>query len=61
MVGATSTLWRQKAEKGTWLAALIARKKARHATIALANKMARVAWAILAKGGVYRQTAIMAT
>lgn len=38
-----------------WLRALLARRPAKVAVIALANKMARIAWAILVRGGVYRQ------
>jgi transposase len=37
-----------------WLVALLSRKPARVATVALANKAARVIWAIMAHGGVYR-------
>jgi transposase len=59
VVGATSTLWRQRKQPGTWIAALLARKTARQASVALANKMARTAWAILAKGGVYQQPAAL--
>jgi transposase len=55
VVGATSVLRRRHDEDDTWLARLLARKTARQATVALANKMARVAWAILARGGTYRK------
>jgi transposase len=61
VVGTTSTLWRRRAERGTWLAALLARKTVRQVSVALANKMARMAWAILAKGGVYKEPAMSAT
>jgi transposase len=37
-----------------WLANLVSRKRAQVATVALANKMARVAWAVLFKGEAYR-------
>ena len=37
-----------------WLAALLSRKPARVVTVALANKAARVIWAIMVRGGVYR-------
>jgi hypothetical protein len=37
-----------------WLAALLSRKPARVVTVALANKAARVIWAIMARGGIYR-------
>jgi transposase len=38
--------------------ALLARKPAK--VVALANKMARVAWAILTKGGTYRAPTLAA-
>jgi transposase len=38
----------------TWLASLIARKRKQVATVALANKMARMVWAGLFKGEAYR-------
>ena len=60
VVGATSTLWRRGKEQGTWLAALLARKTVRQASVALANKMARTAWAILAKGTAYKKPAALA-
>jgi transposase len=37
-----------------WLAQLLARKPARVATVAMANRAARVIWAIMTRGGVYR-------
>ena len=37
-----------------WLSALLSRKPARVVTVALANKAARVIWAIMARGGIYR-------
>ncbi len=55
VVGATAVLRHRQKEKDTWLAKLRARKSARQVTVALANKMARIAWALLAKGGVYRE------
>jgi transposase len=38
---------------GEWFEQLRSRKKPRVATVALANKMARIAWAVLTKGGTY--------
>jgi transposase len=38
-----------------WFAALLARKSPRQAAVALANKMARIAWVILAKGEHYQE------
>ncbi len=57
VLGATAMLRRKTSGYGPWLAHLLARKPARQASVALANKMARIAWAILAHGGVYRKPA----
>jgi transposase len=38
---------------GAWLRQMLARKPRKLAALALANKLARIAWAILAKGGTY--------
>jgi transposase len=54
VVGATSIL-RRRAKEGSWLAGLLARMPARQATVALANKTARIAWAILAHGTEYKE------
>jgi transposase len=43
-----------KAPGGQWFGELLRRKSARVASVALANKMARVAWAVLTKGESYR-------
>ena len=40
--------------EGSWLAQMLARKPKMLVTVALANKTARIAWALLVKGGVYR-------
>lgn len=42
------------APKGSWLAQMLARKPRMLVTVALANKMARVAWALLTRGEVYK-------
>ena len=42
------------AADAAWINSLLARKPARLASVALANKTARIAWAVLAKGEVYR-------
>jgi len=60
VVGAHAVLKlaRQKPEKYPWLTQLLARRPFKVVAVALANKMARVAWALLAKGGVYRAPAL---
>jgi transposase len=45
---------------GSWLGRMLARKPPMLVIVALANKTARVAWALLAKGGVYRAPAVAA-
>ena len=61
-VGACAVLRyaRQQPEKYPWLTQLLARKPFRVVAVALANKMARIAWALLAKGGTYRAPALAA-
>ena len=51
---------RRGAPKGTWLAQMLARKPKMLVTVALANKMARIVWALLVKGGSYRAQAAAA-
>jgi transposase len=62
VVGAHAVLKRarQQPEKYPWLTQLLARKPFRVVAVALANKMARIAWALLAKGGLYRAPALAA-
>ena len=43
-----------------WLTALLARRPTKVAAIALANKLARMAWAMIAKGERYRQPVALA-
>jgi transposase len=47
-------------EHRPWLTALLARRPTKVAAIALANKLARMAWAIMAKGERYREPAALA-
>ena len=56
VVGAHAVLRRarQHPEKYPWLTALLARRPFKVVAVALANKTARIAWALLAKGGTYR-------
>ena len=57
VVGATAVIWRTRrgAAKNPsgWLEALIERKLAKLAAVALANKMARIAWKLMASGERY--------
>jgi len=43
-----------------WLAALLARRPTKVAAIALANKLARMAWAMMAKGQCYKEPVALA-
>ena len=51
---------RRGAPNGSWLAQMLARKPKMLVTVALANKMARIIWALLVKGGTYRTPAAAA-
>lgn len=56
IIGAMSVVrWaaRRGAPAGSWLARMLAKKPRMLVATALANKMARVAWALLAHGGIY--------
>jgi transposase len=56
VVGAHAVLKRARLhpQKYPWLTQLLARRPFKVVAVALANKMARVAWALLARGGTYR-------
>ena len=62
VVGAHAVLRRarQHPEKYPWLTQLLARRPFKVVAVALANKMARIAWALLAKGGTYRAPQLVA-
>ncbi len=57
IIGAMSAI--QAAERrggapaGSWLARMLAKKPKMLVAVALANKMARISWALIARGGVY--------
>jgi transposase len=46
------------ARASPWLAGMLARKPRMLVTVALANKMARIVWALMAHGGSYRAPAV---
>ncbi len=56
ILGATTVLRhaRNGGKASAWVAAILARRPPKVAAVALANKTARVAWAVLARGEVYR-------
>jgi transposase len=56
VLGATAVLRyvRGNANAPKWLSDLLGRRPFKVAAVALANKMARIIWALLTKGGVYR-------
>ena len=60
VVGAHSVLRcaRRNPEKYPWLTQLLARRPFKVVAVALANKMARMAWALLAHGGTYQSPAL---
>lgn len=62
IVGATAVIRHARAHpaKHPWIMKLLAKKPAKKVAVALANKMARIAWVILAKGGIYRAPALAA-
>jgi transposase len=58
VLGATGLLrksYRDKAPSAAWFANIIASKPPRVASVALANKMARMVWAVVAKNTVYQK------
>jgi len=58
VIGATSII--KQAKRGVslqkWLVSLMTRKPYKLVAVALANKTARIIWALLAKGGVYERS-----
>ena len=60
LVAGAMTVIRHAKRRGTtdpWLANIIAHKPTKLAAVALANKNARIAWALLRHGGTYRRPA----
>ena len=60
VVGATAVIRhaRSHPDRHPWLMSLLAKMPAKKVAVALANKLARIAWAILAKGGTYQAPAL---
>ena len=63
VVGAIAVLRRAQENPGKypWLTQLLARRPFKVVAVALANKMARMAWALLAHGGTYRAPELVET
>jgi len=51
---------RRHPEKYPWIARLLARKPAKLVAIAIANKTARIAWAVMTRGETYRSPVLLA-
>jgi transposase len=63
VLGATSLVGRARRRKSpadTWVLKLLEKRPARLVTVALANKMARIAWVLMARGDTYRTPAAAA-
>ena len=62
VVGATAVVRQARLhpEKYPWIIKLLAKKPAKVVAIAVANKTARIAWAIMSKGGTYRPPVLAA-
>jgi transposase len=64
IIGANSVIIKRhthvSARSGTWLAGMLSRKPPMLVRVALANKMARIVWALMARGGVYQSPVSMA-
>lgn len=51
---------RDSARADPWLRSMLARKPRMLVTVAMANKMARIVWALMGHGGTYRAPAAAA-
>lgn len=63
VVGATAVIRHAKPGKSSvsdWLLQLLARKPRKLAAVALANKTARIVWAMMARGEAYRRSPVIA-
>jgi transposase len=64
VLGATSMVYRAaswNSAVGAWLRKVLERRPVRLATVALANKMARIAWAVMTREEVYRPKGAITT
>ena len=56
MIGATAVIRAAKPGRASpWLTGLLAKKSKKVAAVALANKMARIIWAMMVSGETYRR------
>lgn len=64
IIGANSVIIKRhvhaSAKPGTWLGRMLTRKPPLLVRVALANKMARIVWALMSRGEVYRAPAVAA-
>ena len=64
IIGANSVIIKRHvhaaARPGTWLGRMLTRKPPMLVRVALANKMARIIWALMARGGIYQSPAVKA-
>ena len=64
IIGANSVIIKRhchpSARTGTWLAGMLERKPPMLVRVALANKIARIVWALMARGGIYQSPATAA-
>ena len=61
IIGASAAVrWaRRKGSSNPWLMNMLSRKPPMLVIVALANKMARIVWALMARGGIYRAPAVV--
>ncbi|GEO43598.1 IS110 family transposase [Skermanella aerolata] len=60
LVHGARAVMRWQGTKSPWLAGLLKRRPFNVAAVALANKLARIAWAVMARGEDYRKPAVSA-
>jgi transposase len=59
IIGAQSVLrWARPAKSSAWMISLLGRRPRKVVAVALANKMARIVWALMVRGENYRQPTI---